>query len=66
MFPNQDISKLSLQEFLAGVGKFERDICKDPSKREFAGLKRSKTDGSFDDETLVRILEAAIEDQAGT
>lgn len=66
MFPNQDISTLSLQDFLTGVVKFERGICKDPSKREFAGLKRSQSDGRFDDEALVRILEAAVEDQAGT
>lgn len=65
MFPNQDISKLSLQDFITGVVKFERGICNDPSKREFSGLKR-KTDGRFDDEALVRILEAAVEDQAGT
>lgn len=63
MFGDQDISKLTLQEFLAGIGKFERKIDADPSKRCFSGLKR--TNGRFDEESLVRILQAAIEEPAG-
>lgn len=63
IFPDQDVSKLSLREFLLGIGKFGGDIDVDPSKRCFAGLERK--DGKFDDESLVKILKEAIEERAG-
>lgn len=65
MFPGQDISKLSLREFLAGMKAYGKTIDPDPSKRTFEGLVRGE-DGSFNDEDLVNILKAANNDPVGT
>lgn len=65
MFPDQDISKISLEDFLAGIRKYEATIPRDPSKRTFGGLTR-RDDGTFGDEGLVNILKEAIDDPAGT
>lgn len=55
--------EVSVQELLMGLGKYEKDLDRDPSKRTFAGLKRQE-DGTFKDEELVEILTSAIEDVA--
>jgi linoleate 10R-lipoxygenase len=56
--------EVSLPDLLAGLGKWEASLPKDPLLRPFAGLKR-KADGSFEDGDLVKILVESIEDVAG-
>ncbi|KAL4810358.1 heme peroxidase [Aspergillus unguis] len=58
-------SEITSQELLMGLGKYGATLPSDPSKREFAGLKRQE-DGTFKDEELVHILTTAIEDVAGS
>ena len=55
---------VSLPELLKGLGMWAKQLSPDPTKREFAGLKRGP-DGKFDDGELVAILSDAIEDTAG-
>ncbi|PGH07589.1 hypothetical protein AJ80_07978 [Polytolypa hystricis UAMH7299] len=57
--------EVSMPELLAGLGKWQHNIDKDPSQRTFEGLKR-ETDGRFKDEDLTRILTDAIEQVAGS
>lgn len=65
MFPGRDISKLPLQEFLEGIGRYEASIPANPGERKIGGLTRTPN-GSFKDEDLMNILAAAIKDPAGT
>lgn len=60
----KEADAVSLEELLVGLGKWEHDLPKDPSKRDFAHLKRNG-DGKFRDEDLVKIMTSAIEDVAG-
>lgn len=55
--------EVSLQELLMGLGKYEKSMPKDPSKRTFSNLQRQE-DGTFRDEDLVNILSNAVEDVA--
>lgn len=64
IFKGQDISKLSLEDFLKGIRKYEATIPIDPSERTFGGLTR-RDDGTFNDGGLVNILKEAIDDPAG-
>ncbi|KAE8340946.1 hypothetical protein BDV24DRAFT_151607 [Aspergillus arachidicola] len=64
MFPGRDPSSVSLQEFVRGLGKWEADLPEQPEDRPFAGLQR-KPDGSFDDDSLVKIFEDSVEDCVG-
>jgi linoleate 10R-lipoxygenase len=56
--------EVSIPELLQGLYKWQGSLDPDPLKREFAGLKRGP-DGSFDDDDLVKILTASIEDVSG-
>ena len=56
--------QVSIPELLMGLGKYEQGMDKDPSKRNFAHLKRQE-DGTFRDEELVDVLSNAVEDVAG-
>lgn len=66
LFPdlNKPLDQLTPQEFMMGLMRYEQSIDKDPSKREFGGLKRSP-DGKFNDADLVQILKDSMEDPAG-
>lgn len=66
LFPDlqKPLEQLTPQEFMQGLINYERSIEKDPSKREFGGLKRNQ-DGRFNDAELVQILKDSIEDPAG-
>lgn len=56
--------EVALSELMMGLGKWEHDLPKDPSKREFAHLKR-QADGTFNDDDLVKIMMQATESVAG-
>lgn len=56
--------EVSIPELLMGLGKYEKGLNPDPSKRTFARLDR-QADGTFKDEDLVNILSNAVEDVAG-
>ncbi|GLA37646.1 hypothetical protein AnigIFM63309_004597 [Aspergillus niger] len=66
LFPDlkKPLEQLTPQEFMQGLINYERSIEKDPSKREFGGLKRNQ-DGRFNDADLVQILKDSMEDPAG-
>jgi linoleate 10R-lipoxygenase len=57
-------SDISMPELLMGLHKYQTDMEEDPSKRTFANLQR-QANGTFKDDDLVRIMQAAIEDVAG-
>lgn len=57
-------SEVPMHELLAGLGKWNSSLDKDPHKRPFAGLQRDSKGGYSDDE-LVKILSDSIEDCAG-
>jgi linoleate 10R-lipoxygenase len=57
--------EVSLEELMAGLGKYDHDLPKDPQKRPFARLKRGP-DGKFDDGDLAQIMETGIEQVAGS
>lgn len=65
LFPNQDPSTLSLEDFKNGLRKWSMSIEKDPGRRTFGGLTR-KEDGAFEDSELVKIIQESTEDVAGT
>jgi len=66
LFPDRkgSLSDLSPQELFKGLVNFEKTLPKDPSKRDFGGIKRGP-DGKFKDEDLVKIMKESIEDPAG-
>jgi len=64
LFPGKDTAKLTMQEFVAGVHKWEQSIPEDPAERTFGGFKR-QPDGHFSDDDLVSLLTESIEDHAG-
>ncbi|GME60286.1 putative prostaglandin g h synthase 2 cyclooxygenase pgh2 cox2 [Neofusicoccum parvum] len=66
LFPgsNKALDELTPAEFVRGLAAFEASIPKDPSKREFGGLKRG-ADGRFADADLVRTMTESMEDPAG-
>ena len=66
LFPGstKPLDQLTPQEFVQGLYRFEQSIPEDPSKREFAGLKRG-ADGRFSDADLVNVMKASMEDTAG-
>ncbi|PGH27261.1 hypothetical protein AJ80_00971 [Polytolypa hystricis UAMH7299] len=64
LFDGKDPNDISLQQFLRGLGKWEASLPQDPQQRPFAKLQRLPN-GSFNDDDLVNILTASIEDIAG-
>lgn len=64
LFVGQDPSKISLQQFAMGLGKWEATLPEDPVERPFAKLQR-QADGHFSDDDLVKIFEESVEDVAG-
>lgn len=57
--------EVTVQDLLMGLGKMEKNLPADPSKRTFANLKRQE-DGTFKDDELVDILSNAAEDVASS
>ena len=55
----------TVQDLMGGMRRMAGNIPKDPSKREFAGLKRQSS-GRFKDEELVDILTMAIDEVSGS
>ncbi|KAF3921896.1 hypothetical protein ABW20_dc0100712 [Dactylellina cionopaga] len=55
-----------LPEFMAGLGRWEKTIPADPGLRTFEDLERDPTTGKFDDQKLVDILTASIDDCANS
>lgn len=62
--PKKPLDQLTPQEFMQAFMRYEQSINKDPSKREFGGLKRNR-DGKFNDAELVQIIKDSMEDPAG-
>ncbi|KAF9892006.1 hypothetical protein FE257_002970 [Aspergillus nanangensis] len=55
----------TVEDLLGGMRKFAQSQNRDPSKHEFAGLKR-QADGTFNDAQLVDILTSATEEVSGS
>lgn len=64
LWPDKDPSKVTLQEMMIGLGKWERSIPEDPLQRPFGNFTRG-ADGHLDDDELVQCLTESIEDLAG-
>ncbi|KAK6525979.1 hypothetical protein TWF281_011022 [Arthrobotrys megalospora] len=58
------LEDLDPRELLQALRRYNESIDPDPSKRDFAGIKRGE-DGKFADGDLVRILQESMEDPAG-
>jgi linoleate 10R-lipoxygenase len=56
--------KLTLPQFLSGLGKWARGLPEDPAQWEFGNMKR-QSDGAFQDGELVELLRVATENVAG-
>ncbi len=65
MFPGQKPDDVSLNQLLGTLSAFEANLPDDPLQRPFAGLKR-QADGSINDDDLVPILTASVQDIAGS
>ncbi|TVY82279.1 Psi-producing oxygenase A [Lachnellula suecica] len=65
MFPGKSAEEVTLPELLGALREMEMKLPEDPLKRPFAKLER-KADGSLDDDALVEILQASVEDVAGS
>jgi hypothetical protein len=64
VYPGQNMATISVDEFKRGLYKWVKTMDKDPSKREWGGLKRD-SNGKFNDEELIKELVACTEDCAG-
>lgn len=60
----KDADEVSMPELLQGLGKWEKSMDIDPSKRTFGKMQRG-ADGKFSDDDLARILTESVEDVAG-
>ncbi|KAM3542308.1 hypothetical protein ARSEF1564_004756 [Beauveria bassiana] len=68
LFPGRrvdDLENVGLAELGKALAEFDKSIPAEPSERTFDGLKR-QANGRFRDQDLVRILEEAMEDPAGS
>jgi hypothetical protein len=61
----KDPATAPLHEVLAALGRWESVLPESPESRPFAGLTR-KNDGTYDEDSLVKILQSSIEDVAGS
>lgn len=65
LFPDQDITKLPLRDFLSGLGKWRDDItAQQPETRTFGGLNRSSF-GTYDTEALAKLIAESTQDVSG-
>jgi hypothetical protein len=65
VFPGQDMSKISLEDFKLGLSAWGKSIDPNPWTRTWGGLVRDKTTGGFDDAALIKIITESTEDCAG-
>nr|KMM65017.1 linoleate diol synthase [Coccidioides posadasii RMSCC 3488] len=61
----KDLDTIGMPEFLGKIRKLQSSIPDDPMLRPFANLER-QSNGSYDDNDLVKILTESIEDCAGS
>ncbi|CZR65226.1 related to Linoleate diol synthase [Phialocephala subalpina] len=61
----KDPATAPMHEVLAAMGRWESMLPEWPEARPFAGLARN-ADGTYDDESLVKMLQESIQDIAGT
>ncbi|KUJ13569.1 heme peroxidase [Mollisia scopiformis] len=61
----KDHQEITARELLAGLKKLEAETPDDPLLRDFEDLKRG-TDGKYNDDDLVDILMASVEEVAGS
>lgn len=57
--------EVSIEELMRGLGKYDRELSKNPPQRPFAGLTRG-SDGKFDDAELAKIFTAGVEQVSGS
>ncbi|KAH6976751.1 heme peroxidase family protein [Ilyonectria destructans] len=62
--PNVSIDDMPVDKFLQGVRQWTMNMPLEPEKWTFGGLKRAE-DGSFSDDGLIKLLQAATESVAG-
>ncbi|KAG0646423.1 Fatty acid oxygenase ppoA [Hyphodiscus hymeniophilus] len=65
LFPGKKPEEVSMKELLKKLSEMQAQLPEDPLQRPFANLKR-RADGSFNDDDLVEILTASVEDVAGS
>ena len=66
MFPKvKDPKDVTLDQLMEGLVMFDKQIPKDPEKREYANLKRNPETNSYNDDDLVEILacEASVDQE---
>lgn len=64
LFPGEDIPNLTREKFFEVLRAWMAAIPEEPLHRTFDGLTRN-ADGSYNDDDLMGILRAAIDDPAG-
>ena len=65
IFPGQDVSKLSLVDFVTGLSKWRDDLTAlKPEERTFADLKRDSS-GFFETEALANLIAEGTQDVSG-
>lgn len=61
----EDLEKITWKELGYAIMQYEKNVIpKNPSEREFGGLKRDSATGKFKDEDLVRVLKESMDDPA--
>lgn len=64
MFPGKSPGEITEDDFIKGMGDWERVLPHDPIDRPLAGLKRT-SEGKFKDDELAAIFASSVEDCAG-
>ena len=64
MFGGKEPNEVTQRDLMEGLGKWDKYMSPDPTKRDFAHLKRGP-DGKYNDDDLVAIMKAGIESCAG-
>src|SRR5215469_11830765 len=65
LFPGQDVTKLSLRDFLTVISKWKEDVASQkPELRTFADLKRNSS-GAFNTKDLAKLIVESTQDVAG-
>jgi linoleate 8R-lipoxygenase / 9,12-octadecadienoate 8-hydroperoxide 8R-isomerase len=65
IFPGQDVSQLSLKDFVTGLSKWRDQLtAQKPEDRTFGGLKRDSS-GAFKTEDLAKLIAEGTQDVSG-
>jgi Animal haem peroxidase len=64
LFPNVDLSRISMEQFIKGLRDWEKKLPQEPNQWEFGGMERDKSTGAFDDAELAKIIADSTEDVA--